>query len=548
MKTLLRSCIISGPKDSKELSLRNFQLLNESGLDFDLEEDQLIWREVREFVQHHNHAPDIISLRTVFIHKKETSARDRLDELDKFEPKYGGDFHVILESRASDRRTRTTMEILAKAKEIATTGIEVQTGREKKKVQGAVEAIKYVLDASHDIMAPTLGTRLSGEVTHDGEDFMNRYLRLEADPLAGIGQHTGVTQMDDALNGAKRYELWIHAAFTGGMKSTFALNWLYNQAVFYQRSGLLFSLEMPYEQCRNLIYVLHSCHPRFRLIRYWLGLQKNITADVGLDYKDIRDGTLSKEGRKFLVDYVVPDFNGKVVDVNHNPKTGAEYRNEKGETVAADVWFRREPDGKKVKCPMVSPENYGRIHIEVADPDKSDFTMADLKHRAEVIYGKDPYQMIVIDHTGLMSPRKWVSNTTDRLNEIIRDQKRLAMNFNRGQGMAVVALFQLSREGYKSAIKRKEKTGVASYDLTHLSYANEAERSADVVTASWMDEDLAKANRVQFQCLKSRDQKPFEMLLARVEWPCRRILTCWEVPMSQKQRETVAEDIDVSSI
>jgi hypothetical protein len=25
-----------------------------------------------------------------------------------------------------------------------------------------------------------------------------------------------------------------------------------------------------------------------------------------------------------------------------------------------------------------------------------------------------------------------------------------------------------------------------------------------------MDEDLMKANRVQFQCLKSRDMKPFE--------------------------------------
>ena len=108
----------------------------------------------------------------------------------------------------------------------------------------------------------------------------------------------------------------------------------------------------------------------------------------------------------------------------------------------------------------------------------------------------------------------------------------------------MIALFQINREGFKAAMKRKEKTGVASYDLIHLSYANEAERSADVVTSSWMDDDLAKANRVQWQCLKSRDQKPFEMFWSRVEWPCRRILTCWDAPMSGDQKEAAASDID----
>jgi hypothetical protein len=67
--------------------------------------------------------------------------------------------------------------------------------------------------------------------------------------------------------------------------------------------------------------------------------------------------------------------------------------------------------------------------------------------------------------------------------------------------------------------------------------------SADIVTASWMDEDLAKANRVQFQCLKSRDQKPFEMLWSRVEWPCRRILTCWDTsPGEAKPNEVNLEE------
>jgi hypothetical protein len=126
-----------------------------------------------------------------------------------------------------------------------------------------------------------------------------------------------------------------------------------------------------------------------------------------------------------------------------------------------------------------------------------------------------------------------VSSTTDRLNEVVRDLKRLSMSFRRGQGIAVIALFQIGRRGYQEAQKKREKTGVATYDLTHLSYANEAERSADIVTASWVDDEYEKQNRVQFQCLKSRDSKKFEVFLARVEWPCRRLIQCYDVPQVQ---------------
>jgi len=68
--------------------------------------------------------------------------------------------------------------------------------------------------------------------------------------------------------------------------------------------------------------------------------------------------------------------------------------------------------------------------------------------------------------------------------------------------------------------------------------------SSDIVTASWIDDDLRKENRVQFQCLKSRDQAPFEMFLARVEWPCRRILTCMDVTMTSAEKEAAGDEID----
>ena len=503
MKTLLRSCFVAASNDDRDILIRNFLDLNMSGLGFEVLEDSIIWEYIKAFVLAHNHVPEISTLRQHYSNIGEDTVLDRLDELDVIPSRTWGDFRVHLEARAEDLRKRKTLELLKEAVTITGTGMEIQEGRERILIRGPIKALQYLQAHSHDIVAPTLGPRLSGEVTTDGADFQTEYERVEADPLAGIGQHSGLKQMDVALNGAKRYELWIHAAFTGGLKSTLMLNWAYNQAVWLKHTNLIFSLEMPYHQCRRILYAMHSMHSKFQKTRYDMGLQKDRNACIGLPYENMRDGTLGEwheNAREFLFDHVIKDFN----------------------------------DAKN---------NYGNIHIEVPDPDKSDFTVSDMRTKAELIYAESPFSLLFIDHLGLMAPRKWVSNTTDRLNEVIRDTKRLAMSFNRGHGMAIVGLFQISREGMKAAMKRKDAGGVPGYNLTHLSYANEAERSSDIVTATWIDDDLREKNRAQFQCLKSRDQKPFEMFLARVEWACRRLITCYDIPLASK-KESAGDELE----
>ena len=57
-----------------------------------------------------------------------------------------------------------------------------------------------------------------------------------------------------------------------------------------------------------------------------------------------------------------------------------------------------------------------------------------------------------------------------------------------------------------------------------MSYANEAERSADLVISSWYGDDKRENSLVKYQCLKSRDQAPFEEFDAQIAWPYGRIL------------------------
>jgi hypothetical protein len=74
--------------------------------------------------------------------------------------------------------------------------------------------------------------------------------------------------------------------------------------------------------------------------------------------------------------------------------------------------------------------------------------------------------------------------------------------------------------------------------------SHNCERSADIVTATWIDEELMGQSRVQFQNLKSRDNKPFESFISRVEWPCRRILTCYEVQRTAEENAKLGAEVD----
>ena len=490
MKTLLRSTFRADPSDDSDLFLRNAQALRDSGLGFDVSEDEAIWTWVQDFVTQYHHVPDASTVRGHFDSVGQLTVVDRVDALSIERPRTQGDFLKLMEARVEDRRLRLTTDILREAGNIATTGITIKEGREEKHLRGPIHALRYVVDRAHDVVTPTSGTRLSGDATTDGDAFEREYERVEADPLAGLGQLTGIEQIDIALKGAKRKELWTHAAFTGGLKSTFAINWIYNQAIYYKHSSVLFSLEMPYEQVRRIIYAIHSAHPKFKDIRDQLGISKSAA------YEQLRDGELSPASKEFVFKHVVPDMNDPA-------------------------------------------NNYGHIHIEVADPDKTDFTIMDMRSKAELLYSKDPaIRTIIIDHAGLMSSRGRHSSTTERLNEVLRDSKKLAMSFNRGLGIAVVALFQISREGYRAA----EKNG-GRYNLTHLSYANEAERSSDIVTASWVDQELEESNLVKFQCLKARDHGKFSDFYAGVLWKCRRVYTVHDVTPSTAKK--TGDEIDL---
>lgn len=486
MKSLLRSVFIVQPSESEKESNANFSYLLASGLVFDLEEDQKIWTFIRDFYQAQGHIPQVSSIRSHFERGREPSIVDRLEQViipERILIK--GDFLSHLQNVVEDKKTKTVVDLSKEMIQIVRTGLEIQEGRNKTLLRGSNDAVRYFLDRSSGLLSPITGGRLSGNVNKDGRLFEERYRRIKMDPSFGVGQYCGIRQIDEAFRGAQKKKLWIHAAWPGHLKSSFALHWAYVQSVYFGYPSLYFSLEMPYEeQVLNYIYTMHSAHEDFAEVRQVLGIE-----GLGLDYNKVKYGELNKKEEEFLFKFVVPDLN-KEATVEHNGSHS------------------------------LDPKDYGDLLIDCYDPDKADFTVEDLRSKAEVLYQQVPFHMIFVDHVLLMEASRRYSSTTEKLNEIVKRLKQLAMSFNHGAGMAVLGLWQISRAGYDYALKNDGK-----YNMTALNYANETEKSADIITAAWFGEDARSVKRVFFQCLKSRDDAHFERFAARVEPECRRILT-----------------------
>ena len=481
---ILRSCIAFDVTDQRDLMRDNFNnLLTCSQLEMNTSAQKSIYSFIFKFFLDNHHSPEISTVQAHFTAKKETATIDYTFILKVRKPVYQGDFieNLRLEIR-SQKKTRASL-ILKEAFDIVQDGMDITKGRETIRLSGPEDAINHVLDSCHDILIPEMGASINGNAfdVKKLEEFRVSYEQVKANPEMNQGQYSGIYQYDSHIGGLRKKELWIHAAFVSGLKSSIALNWVYNQAVYYKYNSLYYSLEMPFEQLQRILVTMHSFHDKFEKDRIKLGIQKDINEPCSLPYKFLKKGELTANQEVFLYDCVLKDL--------------------------------EDPE-----------QNYGKIIIETESySQKKGTRISDIGRVAEIHHARDPLKMIVIDHLMLLRPNERYASRTDALNEIVRDTKQLTMKFNRDEGIGILGLYQTSREGWRKAVK---EGGI--YDLTAFNYSNEVEKSADIITMSYLDRELREQSRVLLQNLKSRDESLLDPFKGRVYWPCRRILTCFD--------------------
>jgi replicative DNA helicase len=145
-------------------------------------------------------------------------------------------------------------------------------------------------------------------------------------------------------------------------------------------------------------------------------------------------------------------------------------------------------------------------------------TIKDIKLEAEMLHKQMEVGLIVIDHGQLVSAGKTSRDYVVELNTIVREAKKLALHFNHGEKVPVLMLFQINRQGKEEADKNEGR-----YKASAIAYANEVEKSADIISTTYLNDDHRRNGTTIFCNLKNRDNPKFEPFTAKVDFVPRRI-------------------------
>lgn len=457
MKRLLRSVIDVDGKIAQEDLASNLQRIVGSRLEWARADDKKLYAYILGHFQRYLSIPSTQTIIDYFENTKDTEVEERIKDVLAAPSYTHSNFSHLLSTIIDEQNKIRAVHLLKEAQEIVVKGLTI----DGEKKQGVRDGLQHFSQNANMLITPEHNAKLRGELRQDGKAVWDEYELAKFNKNLVWGRFCGLNEIDKVCHGIKKGELWIHAGYAGELKTSFATNWAYNLITRYRSNVFYVSLEMTYEHIRRLIYVIHSANLKWSLQGY-----------APLDYRKVRDGELSSAEEIFFK-IVIEDF-------TTNPDYGS-----------FNVW---RPD--------------------------DDVTISDIRMEAELQHKQDEIDLLIVDHGGLVEARKQKRNKdyTVELNSVIRDTKKLALNFNHGETLPILLLFQINRAGKDEADKSEGR-----YRMKALAQSNEAERSADVITTTYLNDDHRKNGTTLFCNLKNRDNPLFDPFQASVNFASRRI-------------------------
>jgi replicative DNA helicase len=465
MKGLLRSVIDFGGISQVDM-ISNFQKLMRSHIEWDQPADTRIFEFLKGYFHSSLEMPAPQTIKDYFEARRDEECRERVGDFENHPTHKGTNYTFLLKTTVEEQSKIRAIQYLKEAQEIINKGLVL----ENEKKQGLRDGISHIVRKAHELLFYESNAKIDGNIREDAELVKKMYEDAEANKALAWGKFCGLNSIDKIIRGIKKGEMWLHAAFTGELKTSFALNWVYNLVTRYRSNVVYVTLEMPYEQVMLMIYVMHTSNGKYTDIR-----SKDYNSCAPLDYDKVKAGMLTPEEKSF--------YEKAINDFGTNPEYGR-----------FDLW----------------------------GPD-DDVNIDDIQMFTELRHQEAEVHLLVIDHGGLMEARKKRRNKdyTVELNSVLRDTKKMALHFNHGEKVPILLLFQINRDGKDFADKNEGR-----YKLRALSYANEAERSSDVITTTYLNDEHRKNGTTMFDCLKRRDGIPFQPFIARIHWGSRRIGDC----------------------
>jgi hypothetical protein len=472
MKKIFRS-IIDIPKDSKSTIeqaelLLNYRAFVNSNIQPEDPSYIKLYHMIEAHFREYKEVPSILLIRQKAEKDGEEGILASLKDIVQETPYIRSNYQAILKEKFEEQSKDELQKTIQKTWEAANGGIKVG----KKEIKGIGPAIEYLIGESRKFRMGNLNIKTESNIKsdEDSDEVINSYQKRKENPLANVGMYTFLDRIDSACRGLKPGELMMVAAYVKQGKTILTTNMAYG-GVAQHLNGLFISLEMNFEEMRDMIYVLHGCnacwanHPKY----------KNLINKVTYD-KVIYGELLEMEQEFFNV--ISKDFSSR--------------------------------------------EDFGSLYLyqptESLTPSKLELIAYDYNSRLTDMGKK--LDFIIVDYVGLMVPDK-----NDRygdwnidLNGIIKKLKNLALNFDSGRKVRVITPFQINRTGHKEAEKND-----GQFKLSALSNANEAERSSDLIITTYMTDEMKKAGLIKIGCLAHRKGVEFDPFEAKIDFGTKHI-------------------------
>lgn len=404
--------------------------------------------------------------------KGDATAMATLKDILEETPYIRSNYQAIVKEKFDAQIQEDFRAVLTRTWEIVTSGYKEKKKGKEKELKGMADALEFIGSQSRRFRFQTTGIKTESVIqsAEDAREVKESYDRKKKDPLTNVGMYTFLEKIDEASRGLKLGELCLVAAYVAQGKTTFVANMAYS-GIMQGMNGLFITLEMKFEEMRDMMYVLHASWPNWRDDPKWKHLAGK------LSYKKERYAEYNDEEKEFF-DVVSNDFSTR--------------------------------------------EDFGLLKIiqPSAPLTPSSLELYALDYQAELAQKGKNLDFLVVDYVGLMNPDKddrYGEYNID-LNNTIRKLKIFALSFNDGRGLRVISPFQVNRDGWKEAVKNE---GV--YKLTALSSANEADRSSDLVISVYMSDDMKKNGLMKICCLKKRRDEDFVPFEANIDWRSMRV-------------------------
>lgn len=341
------------------------------------------------------------------------------------------------------------MEILQKGKELK--GGEILLGQE--------DAREFLGEQLADIsVSMDSQDAPHGEMRHEEQVIIQEYSDIKQKHNSGAlsGINFGIPALDEKVGGLQRGDLALAAGYSNDGKSQLMVQMAWDTSVMQGKNVLFLTTETSNTVIRRRLITRHSKHPMFQ----------DFGLPEGINSKDLKLGTLNPHEEE-LFEAVVKDFTNDAND-------------------------------------------YGNMYIHQVPRFAS---MSNVESIMSMVQKKFEIDLVVCDYLALLRPEGVRNTDRESLSGIIKNAKQISHSHNKGQGVAFISPWQVSRQAWEEA------TSSNRYTSKSLAETAEATNTPDVIVSiiAPIDNTERHANLVA-QVLKHRDGETADGIQISVDY------------------------------